>query len=111
MLDRNATHAGVHPTASGALTRLAYTQAKASGLDAEATLGHAHLTLRQIEDSSARLKVQNQISFVNLVARDLGDDFLGFHLALKPDLREIGWLYYVSASSKNFGEALKRAAR
>ena len=111
MLDRNATHAGVHPTASGALTRLAYTQAKASGLDAEATLTRAHLTLRQIEDSSARLKVQNQISFVNLVARDLSDEFLGFHLALKPDLREIGWLYYVSASSSNFSEALKRAAR
>jgi AraC-like DNA-binding protein len=111
MLDRGATHAGPHPTASGALTRLAYARAKAAGLDAEAILRRAHLTLRQIEDSSARLKVRDQISFLNLVANDLQDDFLGFHLALEPDLREIGWLYYVAASSENLSEALKQAAR
>ena len=111
MLDRDATHAGAHPTASGALTRLAYARAKAAGLDAEASLRRARLTLRQIEDPSARLKVRDQINFLNLVASDLHDDFLGFHLALEPDLRELGWLYYVAASSENLSEALKRAAR
>ena len=39
MLDRDATHAGPHPTASGALTRLAYARAKAAGLDAERLAG------------------------------------------------------------------------
>ena len=36
---------------------------------------------------------------------------LGFHSAQTPDLREIGLLYYVLASSKTLTEALQRAAR
>jgi hypothetical protein len=38
-------------------------------------------------------------------------EFLGFHLASDFDLREIGLLYYVLASSENLGESLQRAAR
>jgi AraC-like DNA-binding protein len=109
--DRVAVHAGAHPTASGALTRLAYAHAKAAGLDVAPILKRAHLTLTQIEDPGARLRVRDQISFLNLVADGLRDDCLGFRLGLKPDLRELGWLYYVSASSDSLGEALQRAAR
>ena len=111
MDDRDATHAAAHPTASGALTRLAYARARGAGFDVEARLREAHLTVRQIEDSGARLRVRDQISFLNLVASDLGDDFLGFHLALGPDLREFGWIYYVAASSENLREALRQTAR
>jgi hypothetical protein len=39
------------------------------------------------------------------------DEFLGFHLACDLDLREIGLLCYVLASSENLGDALQRAAR
>jgi AraC-like DNA-binding protein len=109
--DRLAVHAGAHPTASGALTRLAYAHAKAAGLDVAPLLKRAHLTLAEIEDPTARLRVRNQIGFLNLVADALHDDCLGFRLALKPDLRELGWLYYVSASSDSLREALQRAAR
>jgi AraC-like DNA-binding protein len=109
--DRDGAHAGAHPTAAGALTRLAYARAKAAGIDVDPILKKTHLTLLQIEDPGARLRVRDQINFLNRVADDLQDDFLGFHLALKADLREIGWLYYVAESSETMGEALQRAAR
>ena len=111
MSDRGDAHAGTHPTASGALTRLAYAQAKAAGVDVVPILKKTHVTLPQIEEPGVRLRVRDQINFLNLVASDLQDDFLGFRLALKADLREIGWLYYVSASSETISEALQRAAR
>ncbi len=111
MSDRDGAHAGAHPTAAGALTRLAYAQAQAAGIDVDPILKKTHLTLLQIEDPGARLRVRDQINFLNRVADDLQDDFLGFHLALKADLREIGWLYYVAGSSETMGEALRRGAR
>ena len=41
----------------------------------------------------------------------LKDDCIGFTMAGDFDLREIGLLYYVMASSQTLGEALKRLAR
>jgi AraC-like DNA-binding protein len=111
MVDHHDIHAGVHPTASGALTRLAYAQAKAAGINVNPILEKTHLTLLQIEDPSARIRVRDQINFLNVIANELQDDFLGFHLALKSDLRATGWLYYVAASSEKLSEALKRASR
>ena len=99
------------PSSSGGLTRLAYAQAKAAGLDAELLLTKAGLTLQQVDDPDIRLKVQNQISFLNLTAKAMPDDFLGFHLALLSELRKIGLLYYVAATSDTLGEALRRATR
>ena len=64
-----------------------------------------------IENADARLKVRDQIRFLNLVAVALQDDFLGFHLAQPADLREMGWLHYVVASSEMMSDALKRGAR
>lgn len=48
---------------------------------------------------------------MNLTANALQDDLLGFHLAQSPDLRQFGFLYYVSASSKILSAALQRVAR
>ena len=39
------------------------------------------------------------------------DEFLGFRLAQRFDLRELGLLYYVPASSETLGDALQRVAR
>ena len=64
-----------------------------------------------MEDANARLSVRAQIKFLELAAEALRDEFLGFHLAGDFDLRTIGWLYYILASSDVLGEALQRAAR
>src|SRR5271169_2659133 len=111
MADPDAKRLGMLPNANGTLTRLAYAHAKASRVELGPLLKQANLTLHQIEDPAQRLKVRDQIIFLNLVATALQDDLLGFHLAQSPDLRELGFLYYISASSETLGEALKHVAR
>lgn len=99
------------PVASGGISRLAYKHARAAGIDLESQLQEAGLTHAQIENPRAPIKVRDQIKFLNLVASAVNDDFLGFHLAQACDLREIGLLYYVLASSETLIEALQRAVR
>src|SRR5215470_4634485 len=98
------------PTASGGIARLAYAKCESAGIAAAALLEKAGLTRSQIDDPQTRLKVASQIKFLNLAAKALGDEFLGFHLAQAFDLREIGLLYYVMASSDVLGDALQRCA-
>src|SRR4051812_26998966 len=76
------------PWANGAIARLAYARAKAARAEVGPLLKGAHLTAAQMEDPSCRLKVLDQIHFLDLVAEALHDDHLGFHLAQVPDLRE-----------------------
>lgn len=111
MRDPDANHLGSLPNAAGTIARLAYARAKEAGLDLGLLLKKAGLTLHQIEDPGVRFRVQHQISFLNFAADALEDDLLGFHLAQSPDLRELGLLYYVSASSETLSIALQRAAR
>jgi len=99
------------PSATGHIARLAYARAKAAGLAVSPLLKGAHLTMSQIEDPHTRLKVSDQIQFLNLVSQGLADDFLGFHLAQVPDLREFGLFYYVLSSAETLIDALQRAAR
>jgi len=102
---------GALPTATGGITRLAYARAKAAGVDTDLLLKQAGITQQQIDDPGLRLNVRDQISFLNLAADALQDDLLGFHLALLSEPREIGLLYYVSASSETLGQALQQGAR
>ena len=99
------------PSAGGLGTRLAYARAKAAGVALDPILNKVGLTRRQVKDPASRIRVHDQIRFLDLVANALDDDLLGFHLAQAVDLREIGLLYYVLASSQTFLEALQRAAR
>lgn len=111
MRDLDAKRLGPLPNASGAITRLAYATAKRMGVDVESLSKKAGLSLHQIEDRGVRLKVRDQITFLNLAADALQDDLLGFHLAQLPDLREFGLLYYVAASSEILSTAVQRIAR
>src|SRR5262249_44330290 len=107
IVDTPATRSlGALPTASGGITRFAYARGKEAGIDLAPLLKKAGLTDRQIEDRNARFEVRRQIEFLNLVADAVGDEFLGFELGQLPDLRELGLLYYVAASSVTLGEAL-----
>jgi AraC-like DNA-binding protein len=111
MVDPEAKRFGTIPSATGGITRLACAQAKAAGIDVDALLQKAGITQQQIDDPGIRINVRDQISFLNLAADALQDDLLGFHLAQPSELREIGLLYYVAASSETLSEALRRAAR
>ena len=102
---------GRMPTATGAVARLAYARARQSAVELKPLLMQAGLTELEVEDPDVRLAVQRQIRFLNVVANGLGDECLGFHLAQLPDLRELGLLFYVAASSETLGDALQRAAR
>ena len=99
------------PKADGLITRLAYARAVDAGIDPEPLLKEALLTVAQIENRRARIKVSDQMKFVDLMAHVLKDPVLGFNLASEFELREMGLLYYVMASSEHLGEALQRAQR
>jgi AraC-like DNA-binding protein len=95
----------------GLLSRLAYERGRKEGVDVEVLLRQAHLTPREIKNNDIPLGVQNQIKFVDLVASATGDPLLGLRLAYSYDLREIGLLYYVSASAETLLGSLLRVAR
>ena len=66
------------PSATGGIARLAYARAKQAGIALPQLLADSGLTVAQIEDRHARLKVKAQITFLGLVADALGDDLLDF---------------------------------
>jgi AraC-like DNA-binding protein len=106
-----ARRIGKIPSATGGIARLTYAQLKKAGVEPEPLLKQACLTRHQIEDPDARLRVKDQIGFLNLAASALQDNLLGFHLAQPFDLRELGLFYYALASSEMLSEALQRGAR
>jgi AraC-like DNA-binding protein len=99
------------PTAKCSITRLAYARVQAAGIKPGPLLAKAGISLEQIQQRSVRIDVRHEISFLNLAAGALNDACLGFHLALTCDIRELGLLYYVPASSQTLGDALQRLAR
>jgi AraC-like DNA-binding protein len=102
---------GALPTASGGIARAAYARAVSAGLDVGTLLRHAGLTPAQISKADVRFPVRCQVKFLNEVAARLKDDHLGLHLAQSIDLRELGLVYYVLASSQDLQTALTRLAR
>src|SRR3954451_17717489 len=88
------------PTAAGGITRAAYAWALRAKLDVKPLLARARLTVQQVKDVTARIGVQNQVKFLNLVSEAAQDDYLGIRLAQTFDLRSLGLLYYVPASSE-----------
>jgi AraC-like DNA-binding protein len=74
-------------------------------------LKNVGLTHRQIKTQDLRIPVSSQVNFLNEVSGAIQDDFLGIHLAQSVDLRELGLVYYVLASSENLANALTRLAR
>jgi AraC-like DNA-binding protein len=99
------------PTARGTAARAAYGRALEARLEVEPLLKSCHLTPQQIKNPQFRISVKNQIQFLSVVADKLPDPFLGIHLAEGIELREMGMLYYVIASSETLGEALRRLGR
>ena len=99
------------PTAQGGLSRLVIARLKSAGVPVAPLLRRAGLTPELIAEPEERLSVQSQITLLDQAAIALKDDCIGFTLARDFDLRKIGLLYYVMASSRTLGDALKRVAR
>src|SRR5580704_12870870 len=104
-------HLSAIPTATGGIARHAYARLKRSGIETQGLLKQSGLDVSQIEDDDMRIKVYEQIKFLDLAAKVLNDELLGFNIAQEFDLRELGLLYYVMASSDTLGDALQSAAR
>jgi AraC-like DNA-binding protein len=99
------------PSASGGIARLACAEVRKAGMDPAEILAEAGVTMDEVADPAGRLPVPNQIDILNRAAVALGDDFLGFHMALGYDLREIGLVYYIMASSQDLSDALSKLER
>ena len=110
-MSNNSNRLTALPTATGGIARAAYARCGKERIDADMLLKKAGLTRQQIDDPEVRITVQSQIKFLDLAAEALGDEFLGFHLAQELELRELGLLFYVMASSGLLGDALQRLAR
>jgi AraC-like DNA-binding protein len=92
------------------LARLVAQEVRTVGIDLGPLVQASGLTADQI-DSDERMGSAEQTAFVQVSARALGRDHLGFELAKDFDLRNMGLLYYVAASSESLGEAIERVER
>jgi AraC-like DNA-binding protein len=99
------------PTATGGIARLACARLEEMGKDPTVVLSKVGLTAEDARDPATRLEVRTQIKFLELAAEEAQDEWLGFHLACNYDLREIGLVYYVIASSHQLADALRNAER
>src|ERR1700741_368985 len=99
------------PSATGALARLACARLREHGKDVAAVLAKVGARPEQVNDDAIRLEVPAQIRILELASEELQDDLLGFHLARNFDLREIGLVYYVIASSEQLADALRNCER
>jgi AraC-like DNA-binding protein len=99
------------PTAGGGIARAACVRATRMRVPIGPLIKHSGLTTSQINDPSGRITVNQQINLLNLIASSLPDEALGFHVAQEIELRGLGLLYYVLASSESLGEALQRVTR
>jgi AraC-like DNA-binding protein len=99
------------PSTAGGITRRACAVMREAGIELAPLLARASLTSQQVDDDNARISVRSQIRLIELAADAMQDEFLGFHLAYDFDLREMGLLYYVLASSETLGDSLHRAVR
>lgn len=102
---------GSIPSATSGIARLACARLGQMGKDPAIILSKAGLTPEMARDPAIRLEVPTLIKLLELTAEELQDELLGFHLACGFDLREIGLVYYVIASSEQLADALRNAER
>jgi len=82
-----------------------------NGFDAEPLLAEAELSRSRLTQDPGGVSVVSQHRFLELAAIETKDPLLGLHVAAEMDLRDIGLLYYLAASSVTVVEALEQLAR
>jgi AraC-like DNA-binding protein len=81
------------------------------GIDAGRPLSKASLSRAQLTQDPTGIPAVSQHRFLELAAAEGDDPLLGLHVAAEMDLRDIGLLFYLQASSATVMEALHRLAR
>ena len=81
------------------------------GIEAEPLLSRAELSRPRLTNDPGGISVASQHRFLELAAFEANDPLLGLHVAAALDLREIGILFYLQASSGTVAEALEYLAR
>ena len=99
------------PSATGGIARLACAWLDKMGKDPIGILSKAGVTRKEARDPAIRLEARTQIKLLELAAEEAQDQSLGFHLARGFDLREIGLVYYIMASSDQLADPLRNAER
>ena len=82
-----------------------------NGIDAEPLLSKSELSRAQLTQDPGGASAASQHRFLELAAADLDDPLLGLHVAAAMDLREIGLLFYLAASSATVADALDHLAQ
>lgn len=98
------------PTSTGLAARLAVAHLGRLGKNPAQLLSQSGLSEADLS-SHKRISAMSQIEFLTEVSRTTKDKWIGLTLAEDFDLREIGMLYYVAASSQCLGDALRRIER
>ena len=80
-------------------------------IDAEPLLSKAELSRAQLLQDSGGVSVVSQCRFLEFAATEANDTLLGLHLAAEMDPRDIGILFYLTASSATVADALEHLAR
>lgn len=99
-----------HPAALGWLAKHVIRHAAASGIDPGQLLDRAGLPPQPWDEDETRFPLRDQAILLNVLAEALGDELVGFHLALDFEFREWGSIYYSVASSSTLQEAIAREA-
>ena len=80
-------------------------------IDAEPLLTKAELSRDQLSHEGGGVSVVSQCRFLELAAIETNDSLLGLHVAAEMDVRDIGILFYLTASSATVADALEHLAR
>ena len=81
------------------------------GIDAEPLLSKAELSRDQLSQKDSGISVASQCWFLELAAAETNDPLLGLHVAAEMDVRRIGLLFYLTASSPTVADALSHLAK
>src|SRR5436305_288833 len=82
-----------------------------NGFDAEPLLSKAELSRSQLMQDPGGVSAVSQHRFLELAAHETKDPLLGLHVVAEMDLRDIGLLYYLTASCATVAEALNHLER
>lgn len=80
------------------------------GTDAESLLSRSELSRGQLTQEPGGVSAASQHRFLELAAVEVDDPLFGLNVAAAMDLREIGLLFYLAASSATVAEALEHLA-